>query len=238
MPALVRNVSDSMRIMRLAISRRNANDPDSSDSTLFQYIQDFVTQTMSDDLKLFEQFGTLIFTIDETNTSGVYTFNDVGADSNFVNLSWEAFISQLYPINGSFSWNQLYIYQDPGDFFYRWGVNNEDILIPGYPTQMLFYGGEMTFRTIPNVAYQVRIYGYKELPEFVSDPSGEIGNQPLPFAYWMRYIAYGAALNYGRDYNFDDQKLGQITRAFQHEKKLLLTRCHNQIKQSRTYPHF
>ena len=85
--AVVRHVSDCLRIMRLAIARRNANDPDSTDEVLFQYIQDFVALTMSDDLKIFEQFGTLIFTIDETNTSGVYTFNEVGADSNFVNFN-------------------------------------------------------------------------------------------------------------------------------------------------------
>ena len=68
-------VSDVLRTMRLAIGRRNENDPDSNDSTLFRYIQDFITLTMSDDVKLFEQFGTLEFTIDETNTTGVYTFN-------------------------------------------------------------------------------------------------------------------------------------------------------------------
>ena len=228
-----RKVSDCMRIMRLAIARRNENDPDSSDSTLFQYIQDFVSLTMSDDLKIFEQFGTLIFTIDQTNTSGVYTFNDVGATHQFVNISQEAFISLTDPPNNSVSWNQLYIYQDPGEFFYIWGVNNDEVLIPGYPTMMLYYGNEMTFRTIPNTSYQVRIYGYKEVPEFSNE-----GDPALPFAYWMRYIAYGAALNYARDYKFEQSNRQQIQADFNHEKKQLLTRTHNQIKQQRAFPRF
>lgn len=233
-----RNVSDVLRIMRLAISRRNANDPDSSDTTLFQYIQDFIALTMSDDLKIFENFSTLIFTIDQGNPTGVYTFNEVGASETFVNLSSEAFISLLDPPQNSVSWNKLWIYQDPGEFFSIWGVNNEQILIPGYPTMMLYYGTEMTFRTIPNTAYQVRIYGYKEVPEFATEPPEEIGNQLLPQAYWLRYLAYGAALNYARDFNFDPSAIQGITYSFQHEKKLLLTRTHNQIKTQRGFPRF
>ena len=51
-------VSDCLRIMRLAIGRRNENDPDSSDTTLRKYLNDFVSLTMSDDVKLFEQYGS------------------------------------------------------------------------------------------------------------------------------------------------------------------------------------
>ena len=226
-------VSDCLRTMRLAIGRRNENDPDSNDNTLTQYINDFVNLTMSDDVKLFEQFGTLEFTIDETNTTGVYTFNDVGASSNFTNISQEAFISLLDPVDGSISWNKLWIYQDPGEFYSEWGINNTDVLIPGYPTEMLYFGTEMVFRTIPNTSYLVQIYGYKVVPQFAS-----VGDPSLPHDYWMRYIAYGAAMNYGRDYRFEGDKLGLLQTAFAHERKLLLTRTHNQIKQSRAMPRF
>lgn len=234
--AAVRYLSDCMRIMRLAIARRNPNDPDSSDATLLQYIQDFIALTMSDDLKIFEQFSTLVFTIDETNPTGVYDIRDVGG-GGFVNLSQEAFVSLLNPPANSVSWNQLWIYQDPGVFFSIWGVNNEEILIPGYPTMMLYYGNDLTFRTIPNTSYQITIYGYQEVPEFdpAADPDGD---PPLPKAYWMRYIAYGAALNYARDYKFETSNRSQIEHDFMHERKLLLIRTHNQIKQNRAYPRF
>ena len=219
--------------MRLALGRRNENDPDSNDPTLLQYLNDFVNLTMTDDLKVFEQFGTLQFNIDENVTDGVYTFNDVGASDQFSNISMEGFITLTDPPDNSVSWNRLEIYQDPGQFFDIWGVNNSEILIAGYPTQMLYYGTEMTFRTIPNTGYTVVLYGYKVVPEFSED-----GNPALPFDYWMRYLAYGAALNYARDYRFEDSSRARLEKDFAHERKLLLTRTHNQIKNSRAQPRF
>lgn len=226
-------VSDSLRVMRLAIGRRNENDPDSSDATLLTYLNDFVSLTMSNDVRLFEQFGTLIFTIDETNTTGVYTFNDVGADSDFMNISQEAFITLTDPPENSVSWNRLYIYQDPGVFYQTWGVNNEDILIPGYPTEMLFYNNQMVFRTIPNTSYDVHIYGYKIIPPYSTD-----GNPQLQYDYWMRYLAYGAAFNYAQDYRLAAEDIKRIFSSYQRERKLLLTRTHNQIIQQRAFPRF
>ncbi len=227
-----RLVSDALRIMRLAIGRRNANDDDSSDETLLSYLNDFVSLSMSDDVKLFEQFGTLSFVIDESNTTGVYTFNDVGASHDFVNLSSEAFISLLDPENNSVSWNQLPIFQDPGEFFSIWGINNDEILIPGYPTMMLYYGNELTFRTIPNTSYMVKIYGYKKNNDYPSQ------NEPLQYDYWLRYIAYGAAVNYSKDYRYEAQEKASIQADFAHERKLMLAHTHNQIKQSRSMPRF
>lgn len=226
-------VSDCLRTMRLAIARRNENDPDSSDTTLMQYINDFINLTMSDDVKLFEQFGTLEFIIDQTNTTGVYTFNQVGATSDFTNISQEGFITLTFPPTSSISWNRLWIVQDPGIFYAEWGINNTDILIPGYPTQMLYYGTEMVFRTIPNTSYTVQIYGYKVVPTF----SG-VGDPAVPFDYWMRYVAYGAAMNYARDFNFESDKKQRLQQDFAHERKQLLTRTHNQIKQQRAMPRF
>ena len=123
-----RTVNNVLTLIRVILGRRNENDPDSSDSKLFDYLNDFISLTMSNDVKLFEQFGTLSFIIDETNTTGVYTFNDVGATFDFVNISLECYISLLDPVNNSVSWNYLPIYQDPGEFFAIWGINNDEIL--------------------------------------------------------------------------------------------------------------
>ena len=229
-----RTVSQVLQIMRLAIGRRNENDPDSNDKTLLQYLNDFVSLTMSDDVKLFEQFGTLSFTIDGTHADGVYTFNDVGASTDFVNLSAEAFITLLDPVGKSISWNWLPIYQDPGQFFTIWGVNNEDILIKGYPTMMLYYGNEFTFRTIPqvDVQYMIKIYGYKKNNNYAE------GNPNIQYDYWLRYLAYGAAMNYARDFRFAPDVKAELKADFAHERKLMLTHTHNQIKMSRAAPRF
>ena len=227
-----RFVQDALDLMRVIVGRRNENDPDSSDDLFFKYLNDFVSLTMPNDTKLFESFGTLSFTIDESNTSGVYTFNDVGAEFEFMNLSQEAYISLLDPVDNSVSWNQLPIYQDPGEFYAIWGINNDEILIPGYPTAMLYYGTELVFRTIPNTSYMVKIYGYKkntDYPEF---------DTPLQFDYWLRYIAYGAAVNYARDYRYEPSTRAAIEATFKSERKQQLTHTHNQVKLSRGLPRF
>lgn len=229
---MTRFVSDSLAIMRRALGRRNENDPDSSDEIFLRYLSDFVSLKMPSDVHLFEQFGTLTFTIDETTDDGVYTFNDVGADQDFINIGQEAFISLLDPIGSSISWNFLPIWQDPGSFFSIWGINNEDILIRGYPTGMLFYGNQMTFRTLPNTSYLVKIYGYKKGADFPD------ANEPLEYDYWMRYIAYGAAVDYARDFRYDAPALAKIERTFASERKIQLTKTHNQIKVQRCQPRF
>lgn len=228
-----RELSDVLRIMRLAIGRRNENDPDSSDTTLYQYINDFYSLTMPNDTKLFESFGTLEFTIDQTNTSGVYTMESLGLTQEFINISQEGFVTLTTPPNASVSWNRLNIYQDPMQFYEYWGVNNEDILIAGYPTDMLYYGDELVFRTIPDTSYDVKIYGYKKNADFVSS-----GNPDLPFDWWLRYVAYGAALDYANDYRLDDTIKQGIQREFNKQKKYMLTRTHNQKKLSRCQPRF
>ena len=233
---MAQTFSDILRIMRLATARRNANDPDSSDNTMSQYINDFINLTMTDDVRVFEQFGTYAFTIDDKNPTGVYEFNQLPplpAPGFFSSISAEAFISLTNPVGSSVSWNRLQVVQDPGFFYQYWGINNENILIRGYPTMMLFYGTQFVFRTIPNTSYTVNIYGYKVVPEFAST-----GDPTLPFDYWLRYLAYGAALNYARDYRFDADKRALLEKDFAHERKLILAHTHNQIKPSRSYPRF
>jgi hypothetical protein len=165
-------------------------------------------------------------------SSGVYTFNDVGADSDFISITNDAYISVLDPENESVSWNKLIVYTDPGAFFGYWGINNTGILMAGYPTEMLFYGNEFTFRTIPDTTYLVNIYGYKKRNDF-DDISNEI-----PYDYWLRYLAYGSAVNYSRDFNFSEKQRAMIYDSFLEEKKLMLTNTHNRIKNNRCVPNF
>ncbi len=232
-----RVVQDVLDLMRIILGRRNQNDPDSNDEMLLSYLNNFVSLSMSNDVRLYEQFSTLSFTIDETNTTGIYTFNDVGAEFDFVNISQEAYISLLEPVNNSVSWNQLPIYQNPGEFFAIWGINNDEILIPGYPTAMLYYGGELTFRTIPETSYLVKIYGYKKNNNYppISEGGADVNIQ---YDYWLRYVAYGAALDYARDFRYEASTRSLIEATFKSERKLQLTHTHNQIKMSRACPRF
>lgn len=227
-----RLVSDALAIMRTALGRNNLNDPNSTDAKFLSYLNNFVSLTMSSNLRVKELFGTLTFTISEANTTGVYTFNDVGATNDFMSISNEGLISILDPINNSVSWNKLYIYQDPGEFFLSWGINNVDILIPGFPTAMLWYGNQMTFRTIPEQSYQVVLYGYLKNNNYASTAS------ELQYDYWLRYVAYGAAVDYARDFRYPADQRQMIEMTFANEKANMLTNTHNTIKQSRCYPRF
>ena len=227
-----RYVQDALDIMRLATGRRNENDPDASDDLFLSYLNDFVSLTMPNDTKLFESFGTLSFTIDQTNTTGVYNFNDIGADTQFMNISSEAFISILNPVNNSVSWNWLPVFQDPGQFFMIWGINNDDILVPGYPTGVLYYGNQFTFRTIPEQPYLVKFYGYTKNQNY---PTPDV---LIQYDYWLRYIAYGAAVNYARDFRYPAEERVLIEQTFKSERKYQLTHVHNQVKVARSMPRF
>jgi hypothetical protein len=99
---------------------------------------------------------------------------------------------------------------------------------------MLFYGNEFVFRTIPDTSYDVLIFGYRVNPEFENND----GDIPIPHDYWLRYIAYGAGMNYARDFGYEQDVLSLMEYKFQHERALLLTRTHNQIKIGRCQPQF
>lgn len=226
-----RTVSDAITIMRQVLSRQNTNDANSTNAKFLSYMNDFISLSMPNDLRVVEEFGTLSFNIDGS-TNGVYTFNDVGASSDFMSLSNEGFISLLAPQNESVSWNQLQIFRDPASFYSIWGINNTDILVTGYPTAMLSYGNEFVFRTIPDTDYLIEIYGYKKRNDF-DDVTDEI-----PFDYWLRYLAYGAALDYASDYNYGDQAIARIEKGYKREKKRMLTNAHNRLVNTRGFPSF
>jgi len=228
-----RNLTDILRIMRLAIGRRNENDPDSDDTILTKYINDFYSLDMPNDSKLFESFGTLVFSIDETVTDGVYTFNDLGISDQFINILSEGFISLSSQPTDSSSWNRLCLYQNPVSFYSKWGVNNEAVLTAGYPTDMLFYGNQLVFRTIANTGYDVILYGYIKNDDFSSD-----GDTQIPYDWWLRYIAYGAARLYAADYELDAERTAKIEKSFARHRRLNLTRTHNQLKTQRCIPQF
>ena len=216
-----RDVNDVFYLFERIVSRRNKNDPDSNSAIKLKYLNDFYAFHMNQDVHLFQLEGTLEFTVDETNTTGVYTFNDVSASFDFEYLTVSGFVNN----------NNLCIWHNPEEFYSRWQEFDTTKLTAGQPTDMLFYGNELVFRTIPDQAYTVRIFGYKMNSEFNQADT-------LPFASWVRYLAYGMARNYAQDFNFDDERKASIKAGFIREKNLLLTREHNIRKYERSIPRF
>ena len=60
----------------------------------------------------------------------------------------------------------------------------------------------------------------------------------IQYDYWLRYFAYGASMDYARDFRYDVSVKAELAKDFAHERKLLLAHTHNQIKQSRCYAQF
>lgn len=226
---MTRIYSDAIDIMRVATGRRNQNDPDSTTEMFLQYVKDFVTLTFCNDLKAYENYGTYEFTIDETSTDGVIEFDT----TYFINLGGQGFVSLTTQPTDSTSWNEIQIYQDPMQFYQKWGVRNEDILIRGYPTEMLFYGNEIVVRTLPDVSYTIQIYGYtREIDADVTT------SKEIPYDWWLRYIAYGAARDYAVDFRLSESTKQSIEKEFRRQKNLMLTRTHTQRRNSRCQPRF
>jgi len=224
-----RTYEDAITIMRVATGRRNENDPDSTDTVFLQYIKNFVTLTFCNDIKVFEGYGTYEFTIDETSDDGVLEFNT----DNFINIGGQGFVSLTTQPTDSTSWNQIWIYQDPMQFYQKWGVRNEDILIRGYPTEMLFYGNEIVVRTLPDVSYTIQIFGYTRENEATIS-----GDKEIPHDWWLRYIAYGSARDYAVDFRLSESTKQSIEKEFRTQKNLMLKRSHTQAKNSRCQPRF
>jgi len=222
-----RSVNDVIDIMRKVLSRRNTNDPSSDFATLVRYINDFAVFTMPNISRLIEEYGTLQFDVDETVTNGVYTFNDVGATSNFTSISHTGYVDN----------NPLTIYQDPTQFYNKWDQFTTADIPTGMPIDMLYYGNEFVFRSIPDQAYTVRIFGYKQITEFPGTGT-TAGDEKLPFDYWVRYIAYGAARNFAQDNNYDAERMNSIMAGFKREKYNMLARTHHQTKLNRSVPKF
>ena len=227
-----RSISDVLRIMRLAIGRRNVNDTDSTDTVLFGYIKDFMHLTMADEFKLHEQWDTLSITISATDTDGIVLFPDSTTSTIFANISPDALITLASPANNSVSWQPLRVMHDPEEFYRYWGINNIDILVTGTPTEVLYYGNQLVFRTIPNDTFEVQFFGY----QYIDEPGSQTAD--LPFAYWMRFVAYGAAKQYAADYRLSDEALANIERNYKRERVLLMNRVHDQKKTQRARPRF
>lgn len=212
-------------LMRIILSRRNTQDEDSTDDKLLSYLNNFINLKMPNDIKLLENFKTEMIEIPAGTTE-----LPINLDS-YMNASIEAFISYSETAGESISWQVIDIFQNAGDFYSRWGIDNIDKLVEGQISEVLMYGNKFTFRTIPEKDCRMMLFVYGVSPEITA-------NENIPYAYWYRYVSYGACLDYAVDYSFDENRTAVINAQFNAEKRILLNRVHGQITQERCIPRF
>lgn len=212
-----------LQIMRKVIGQRDASAPDATDDILLEYINEFIQLNMPQDVKLLDNW-----TFYEFNTVANDYDYDFGADANGVTYSIVR--PPAYSINNASATQnslKMYWHQSPERFYNIWGyITDTDDLTTGQPTDILFYENQFVLRPVPDAVYTIKMRAYKtnqtmEGGDSLQDGGNPIGNFTWDYTY--RYIAYGSARDYLRDF-LDTETLAQIEPAYQEYRELMLSR--------------
>lgn len=227
-------------IMRKVIGQRDSSSPDATNEILMQYILEFMQLNMPNDIKVqdnwtYYQFNTVAdtpvysFNVDSTQT--VNTTPSIAPDQ--INKKFMIVKPPCWSIDNNAAVQnsiQMYWYQDPQRFYNFWGyIDDTTALTSGQPTDILYYNNQFVLRPMPDAVYEIKMAAY------VVDDDFEITDN-LPLGYTYRYIAYGAARDYLRDF-LDTETLAQIEPAYQEYRELVSGRTAAQnlskVKQAR-----
>ena len=202
---ITKTLQDSLDIMKKVIGEQGSQDPNASDDVLFDYIVDFVSLIMPQDIKVYENYT--FFEFDTVADQDEYPMGVAPLPlDTFTNLEPPAFIGI----------QKMWYYQDPNAFFTKWPLDTQN-LGTGKPTDLLFWDNKITLRTVPNDVYTIRIVGYKQKGD-VDEHTDNIYE-----AYWWRYIAYGAAIDWLSDFGQIEEAM-KIAPAFERYRSLVTRR--------------
>lgn len=223
------SADDVITILRNVTGRVDASDPLFTNQIMLQYLNNFLAQESTEDIRIFKNYTWYEFDIDPT------TPNPYPVDLQGLKLSTigpPAYVQYILPPAppltqaGSF---ELFWYQDPALFYARW-PDRPTPYTPQRPTYVLYYNNELTFRGPPDQQYHIKIQAYKE--ELQINPQGNISAD-----YLFRYAAYGAALDIFSDYGEMD-KWRDIYPAFQRYRAFVYSRTNSQYQNQRPAPQF
>jgi len=209
-----RTYGDVLTLMRRIVGENDGSDPDATDTIFMEYIQNFVEMVMGQDVKLFDLYTW--FEFDTVADQETYVFKDQG----YTNLYPPAYV-----IDSNASDTRLNFFQSPELFFRRNSVDatNQDTSRPG---DMLFYNDEVILRPVPNDVYTIKMRAYTDLPQDLTQ------NDNVPQRYYVRYIAYGASLDYMADFG-NDEDYAKKKPIFDRYKSLVLKRTAEQMTTQR-----
>ncbi len=204
---------DARDIMRRVIGQNDGDDPDATGDLLLTYLSDFVSLIMGQDIKSVDLYSW--FTFNTVANQDTYAFKDQGFTNIFPRARADG--------------NDMRYWESPDRFYDIWPDTVDTTSTTGRPTDMLFYNNEILLRPVPDQVYEIKLKGYKDLPE-VNDGSSE-----LQQSYWLRYIAYGAALDYLADFS-DFETYEKVFPVYQRYRSLVLTRTAVQQLTQRPLP--
>lgn len=227
-----------LEIMRNVTGRVDATDPLFTDPIMTRYLNDFIVQQSSIDVRLFKNYTWWEFTIDDTsldpypvNLETITLVNGVTGASTISDpayISGPDFPSTLTPSSLRLNW-----FQDPGQFYAKWPPFQ--VFTTQRPTDVLYFNNELTFRgpVPPDVTYTIKIQAYSEEVQFTNAEDGTVLSQPPDYLY--RYLAYGASLDIFSDYGEMD-KYSEIFPVFRKYRGLVQARTWQQFITQRTAP--
>lgn len=242
---MAKKASDLIVIMRNVTGRIDASDPLFSDAVMLQYINDFMTLEMAQEIRINQQEAWLEFDMDPTspnpfpidlqNPPGAPTYYPVG--TQFTTIGPPAYVQLTTAVppdqNNSF---ELWWYQSPEQFYWRWPEGQ--IYQPQRPTDVLYYKNALTFRGPLDQLYHIKIQAYQVSYELISPaPDGNPTADQLSQDYLWRYIAYGAALDLLSDY-VEMDTWNQIYPIFRRYRALVQARSYSQNMNQRSLPRF
>jgi len=219
---MAKTFNDVITIMRRIIGENDGNDPDSTNDVLLDYVANFYKLIMGQEIKSHDLYT--FFSFDTVVDQDTYTFKDQG----FTNI-----LPPVYSIDSNSNTVEIDYYEDTKSFYDRHPLDNTNEPA-ARPFSMLFFNDEILLRPKADAVYTIKIRAYKELS--VPSSGGELdATQDIDQDYFLRYIAYGAALDYMADFG-NYENYANIEPIFKRYKNLVLMRTAKQATTQRTKP--
>jgi len=205
-----------INILRNVTGRIDANDPQFRDTTMLQYLNNFINLIMPQEVRLYENKTWYKFTLTTATPDPMPV--------NLQTLGLTTIGPPAYADGFELEW-----FQSPSLFFSKWPETQT--YVEQRPVDVLYSNNELIFRGPPDKNYSIKISAYKVDPE-LSGSGGIIEND-----YFWRYVAYGAALDLFADYGELDNYNKYLV-PFRRYKSLVTARTNQQLMSQRTYPTF
>ncbi len=221
---MAKSAADLILILRNVTGRVDASDPQFTDAIMLQYLQDFITLSSTQDIRIFKNKTWYEFVLGPgdpnpfpVNLQDIVLVDQVDGQRGASTLEPPCY-ADGFPV---------FWYQDPADFYRIWPQTQT--YQPQRPTYVLYYNNELDFKGPPNRNYNIKIAAYRV--------EVMITNGVLDQDYLYRYICYGAALDIFSDFGEMD-KWNDVFPAYKRYRALVYGRTNCQYQNQRPNPEF
>ena len=223
---MAKSAADLITILRNTTGRIDASDPLFTDEIMLQYLNDFIVQESTQDIRIFKNYTWYEFEIDEDTVDPYPVDLQALGLSTIGPIAYCQLTDAELPTVGSF---QMFWYQDPQQFYAIW-PDIAGTYQPQRPQYVLYYNNQLIFRGPPDREYRIKIQAFHD--ELEINAQGNISAD-----YLFRYVCYGAALDIFSDYGEMD-KWRDIYPVYQRYRGFVYSRTASQYQNQRPSPQF